>query len=337
VQAKKGPLVIGGEAIKAGQTREIDLQFGESYFGSPVSIPLYVIRARKNGPRVFVTGAIHGDEMNGMGIVRELLYDKPPKLLQGSLILIPAVNIFGLERHSRYMPDRRDLNRCFPGLESGSATSRLAYSLFNEVVRQCDFGIDFHSAAVRRTNYPNIRANTRHRRTLQLARDFGCELIVDSKGPTGSLRRIAVEQGVPTIILEAGEVWRIQDEVTAVGVRGVMNVLRKLEMAAGEPERPPYQVIARRTTWVRAQKGGILQFHAQPGQLVHQYECLATNSSVFGKEQTSLLSPSDGIVLGMTTMPAVSPGAPVYHIAELPRRSIRQIERQKRKEALEAS
>ncbi len=317
-------LAIAGQDIPLGETRELQLPFDETYLGEPVTLPVYVMRAPEPGPRIFLTGTLHGDELNGMGIIRELLYGEPLALIKGSLILIPVINIHGLERHSRYMPDRRDPNRCFPGSARGSQTSRMAHALFTEIVKQCDYGIDFHSAAVRRVNYPNIRAYTRNAKTRMLAEAFGCELIVNNKGPQGSLRRTAVEAGIPSIILEAGEVWKIEPGVVEIGVRGVLNVLRTVGMLEGTPQKPPFQLIVTKTAWVRAPMGGILDFHARPGDLVRQNECLATMSSIFGHEQSSLLAPVNGIILGMTTMPAVKPGGPVYHIAALPKRKFQQ-------------
>ena len=312
-----GPLVIGGERIRLGETRELDLNFGATYLGTPVSIPIIVMRARKRGPCVYVMGVIHGDELNGIGIVRELLYDRAPVLLNGTLIVIPVANIQGLERHSRYMPDRRDLNRCFPGTSTGSLSSRLAHAIFTQIVQRCDYGIDFHSAAVRRTNFPNVRADMKNPGTRALAKAFGCELIVNSKGPRGSLRRSAVEAGVPTIILEAGEVWKIEAGVVEIGVRGCLNVLSHLGMIDGTANPPSFRLTIDKAQWVRSELGGLLAFHAQPGQLVRRNECLATVLNVFGREQTSIIAPMDGLVLGMSTMPMVNPGGPVYHLAAL--------------------
>jgi len=327
---RRKPLIIAGERIRLGQKRALRLQFGETYLGNPVTIPVYVHRARKNGPRVFLTGVMHGDELNGMGVVRHLLVEDPPKLLKGTLVLIPVVNVYGIERHTRYMPDRRDPNRCFPGSATGSLTSRLANALFTEVVQQCDYGIDFHSAALQRTNYPNVRADMRDPPTAALARAFGAELVVHSKGPRGSLRRAAAGVGVPVIVVEAGEVWKIEPRVVAVGVRGALNALMALGMVRGEPEQPAFQVAVNKKVWVRADQGGILGFHAKPGDLVREGETLATIYGIFGREQTSLTSPVNGIVLGMTTMPAIAPGGPAYHIARLPKRKLSQIQRKMR-------
>jgi uncharacterized protein len=322
LRARPEPLVIGGQAIARGERRDLQLKFSESYLGVPVSVPIFVNRSAVDGPRVFMAAAIHGDELNGLGIVREFVYDKTPDLLCGTLICIPVVNIYGLERHSRYMPDRRDLNRCFPGTPYGSLASRLANAIFEEIVKQCDLGIDFHTAAVRMTNYPNVRAELSDPNVRKVAMAFGCEVVVDSKGPTGSLRRTAVAAGIPTIIYEAGEVWKIEPGVVEVGVRGCMNLLRYVGMLAGEPAPPVFQTLIEHTTWVRAEQGGIISFHARPGELVKEGESLATAQNIFGRERSSMRAPVGGIVLGMTTMPAVKPGQPVYHLAVLPSKAV---------------
>jgi uncharacterized protein len=254
------------------------------------------------------------------------MFGKPPKLSRGTLILVPVVNGFGFENHSRYLPDRRDLNRCFPGSLRGSLASRIARSFFDEVVRKCDFCIDLHTAAVRRTNYPNIRADLTDPGVRKLARSFGCELIVNGKGPVGSLRREACKIGCPAIILEAGEVWKIEPAIVEMGVRGVKNVLIELEMLHGTPKRPRYQTRIDQTAWVRAELGGILSFHVGPGDIVEYGQPIATNVSVIGAAQSVLIAPADGIILGMATLPAVKPGEPVCHIA-IPRRKISAIRR----------
>ncbi len=320
------PLVIDQDAIALGESREVHLKFSESYLGQPLTVPMYVMRAREPGPRICITGVLHGDELNGMGIVRELLYDRPPDLQRGTLILIPALNLFGLERHARYMPDRRDLNRSFPGSDTGSVSARLAYTVFSEIIKKCDFGIDLHTAAVRRTNYPNVRAHMRDPRVKELATAFGNPLILNSRGPVGSLRRTATESGVPTIILEAGEVWKIEPAVVEIGVQGCLNVLKTFGMIEGEPVLPIFQVTVSRTTWVRADNGGLLIFHKKAGELVRKGEQLVTCESIFGAESHTLASPCDGIIMGMTTLPMVKPGEPIYHLGVLGKKSFKRAE-----------
>jgi hypothetical protein len=314
-------LHLAGHPIELGECREIALHFGETYLGEPVSVPVYVLRGPKPGPTVYLTGTIHGDELNGMGIIRQLLFVSPPELVRGTLICLPVVNTYGLEHHVRYMPDRRDLNRCFPGIVDGSLSSRLASVVFSKIVKQCHYGIDFHAAAVRRMNYPNVRADLTDPATRELATVFGCELIVGGQGPEGSLRRSAVAAGVPTIILEAGEVWRIDPAATAVGVQGCLNVLRHLKMIQGRPKRPKVQALIDRTVWVRAHQGGMFEPRVQPGDIVHRGTTLGTAYRIFSSECQQLDSPVSGVVLGMNTMGAVKPGEPVFHIAVLPPRT----------------
>lgn len=308
-------LSIGSAFIEPGKNQDLRLKISETYTGDEIFLPIRVIRAEEPGPIVFVTAAVHGDEINGTGIVHDLLYDEEFRLLSGTLILIPIVNVFGFENHDRYLPDRRDLNRSFPGSESGSLASRMAYTLMQEIILKCDFGIDLHSAAFQRVNYPNIRADLRNSKTRKLARSFGCALVVDGKGPEGSLRREACNAGVPTIILEAGEPSKIEPTVLEIGVRGIKNVLRTYGMLNGRFDHPPYTANVAKTTWLRAEIGGILRFHVSPGDLVDAGQPVASNYSIMGERQNTLRAPADGIVLSLVTMPAVKPGEPVCHLA----------------------
>ena len=320
------PFAIAGRRIAPGETANLELEIAESFSGAPVTLPLRVMRAGEPGPAVFVTAALHGDELNGTGIVREIILERPFELRRGTLVLVPVVNILGFERHSRYLPDRRDLNRCFPGSADGSMASRLAHTLFHHIVRPCDCGVDLHAAAVRRTNFPNVRADLKDPEVRRIAEAFGCEIIVDHPGPRGAFRRAACAAGVPTITLEAGEVWKIEPAVVELGVRGIRNVLIALGMVDGEIEPPPYQARVRQTKWIRAELGGILQFHVAPGEVVEEGQPLATNTTLLGVENRVLRSPHDGVILGMTTLPAVSPGDPVCHLA-VPRKKISRIRR----------
>jgi len=314
---KKKPagLQIAGQSIERGHTYDLHLDYSQSYTGISISVPVRVVAARKPGPTVFLCATVHGDELNGIGIIRQVMFDRPLKLKRGTVIAVPVVNVLGLESHTRYLPDRRDLNRCFPGSAKGSLSSRLARLIFDEIIRHCDYALDFHTAAVRRTNYPNIRANLDRPEVRRLAHAFGCELIVHSKGAEGSLRRVAVDRGIPTIVLEAGEVWKIEPGVVEIGARGAFNVLKHLGMLPGRVEKPRHRIEIRKSAWVRAERGGLLKFHALPGDLVRAGQPLATNFTLFGEIQNQLVSPANGVVLGMTTIPTVKPGEPVFHIA----------------------
>ena len=312
--ARSRPLSIAGQRIEPGRIYDLHLDYSQSYTGIEISVPVRVVSAPRPGPVVFLLATVHGDELNGLGIIREVLFEKPPPIKRGVIVAVPVVNVLGLESHSRYLPDRRDLNRCFPGFARGSLSSRLAHLIFNETIRHCDYGVDFHTAAVRRTNYPNIRADLDDPVVRRMAHAFGCELIVHSKGAEGSLRRVARAAGIPTIVLEAGEVWKIEPGVVEIGARGTLNVLKYLGMLPGRIEKPACQFEVRRSVWVRAERGGILKFHTLPGDVVKKGQCLATNVNIFGDEQRQIKAPADGVILGLTTMPAVKPGEPVFHI-----------------------
>lgn len=316
-----GPMKIGGKLIRLGRTRDIRVKVSETYFGDPVWINMRVIRSWNPGPVVLITAAIHGNELNGTGIIHELMGDTHLRLDAGSLILVPVVNVFGFESNERYMPDRRDLNRSFPGSIEGSLTSRVAKVVFDELVMQSDFGIDLHTAAVHRTNFPNIRGDLSDRSVRKIARAFGCELLVDGKGPEGCFRREASRAGCPTITIELGEPSKIEPSVFELGVRGIKNVLMELGMIRGMPYVPPYQTRVFKTVWTRAAVGGILRFHVVPGQVLRKGDPIASNYTIMGRKQNVLTSPIDGVVLSLATMPTVKPGEPVCHIA-LPSKNI---------------
>lgn len=262
---------------------------------------------------------LHGNEINGIGAIRQLIADNQFELTKGAILLIPVLNILGFERHSRYLPDRRDLNRAFPGSDHGSLASRMANRIFEELVARCDFGIDIHTASVRRTNYPNVRGDLRDDQVRRIAKAFGCEIVMNGVGPKGSLRREACKSGCPTIIMEGGEVSKVEPGVVESSVRGVKNVLRELGMLDGERERPKYQLVLEKSKWIRAERGGFLQFHVKPGDVISKNDAIATNATLLGREQNVMHAPFDSVVIGMTTLPAVSPGEPICNLGRLPK------------------
>ncbi len=308
-------MLFDGISVEPGESKNIRIKISETYTGDEIRMPIRVIRSKEPGPTVFITAAIHGDEINGTGIIHDFMFGDMVEILKGTLILVPVVNVFGFETHERYLPDRRDLNRSFPGSSQGSLASRMAKTLMKEVVSKCDYGIDLHSAAFQRTNFPNVRADLTSKVTRELALSFGAALIVDGKGPVGAFRREATKAGCPTIILEAGEPWKIEPSVLQIGVQGIRNTLIHLGMMEGERIEPPYQAVIRKSIWLRATVGGILKFHVTAGDFVEKDQPIATNYSILGKEQNTLICPQDGIILGIATLPAVKPGEPVVHVA----------------------
>lgn len=317
--SEKSAEIWGDERVSPGSARDIHLAVSESYSGITLRIPLHIRRAAEDGPVVFLTAALHGDEINGTGAIRQLLSDPEFVLLRGSVICVPVLNLLSFERHSRYLPDRRDLNRSFPGLENGTQASRLAHKVFQEIVLRSDYGIDLHTAAVRRTNYPTVRADLTDPEVTRIAKAFGCELMLNGSGPKGALRREACQAGCPTIVMEGGEVWKVEPAIVKSALRGIKNVLRELKMLEGDVEKPNYQVAVDKTKWVRADRGGFLQFHIQAGDIVDKGQILATNTDLLGHDLGTLEAPFNGVVIGMTTLPSVSPGEPVFNLARLPK------------------
>lgn len=308
-----------GENILAGESRDVTLAIGESYSSMTVQIPIHIQRAKQDGPVVYITAALHGDEINGTGAIRQLIQDREFKLLCGSVILVPVLNLLAFDRHSRYLPDRRDLNRAFPGSDDGSLASRMARTIFDEIVTRSDYGIDLHTAAVRRTNYPNVRGDLGNLQVRRIAKAFGSEIIIDGTGPRGALRREACSSGCPTIVMEGGEVWKVEPGIVESAVRGVKNVLRDLGMLDGDVECPDYQIVVKKSKWIRAERGGFLQFHIKPGDIVKKKQPLASNTTLLGQERSTLNAPFDAVVIGMTTLPAISPGEPICNLGKLPK------------------
>lgn len=306
-----------GNAVAPGEARDLDLVVSESYSGRDVIIPVHVRRAEKAGPNVFVTGALHGDELNGTGAARSLLVDGSLTLLQGTLVIVPVLNVLGFERHERYLPDRRDLNRCFPGNSHGSMAKRFAKRIFDSLIRDCDYGIDLHTAALRRTNFPNVRGELSNPDVMQLAKAFGISILLNSSGPEGSLRREATKVGCPTIVIEGGEVWKFEPSVVNCMLNGVKNCLRFLHMLEGTATLCETLMTIERSMWIRAERGGFLEFHVFPGDVVTKGQPIATNSNLLSREQNRLEAPFDGVIIGMTTLPAVQPGEPVVNLGRL--------------------
>ncbi len=310
-------LKIGGKPVNPGEAQEILLKISEFYTAQPVNIPVTVVRGTEEGPRVFLTAAVHGDELNGVEIVRTLMTELDPAKLKGAVLCTPVVNRWGFLSHSRYLPGRRDLNRYFPGNAEGNLAARVAHKIFSEIIQKAEYGIDMHTAAVGRTNLAHIRGDMDNEKVRKMAKAFGTEIIIDQPAAGGTLRSAATRAGVPTIILEAGETFRFQRAMVTKGVRGVKNVLAELGMIDWEQREPPFQVIVKVSEWIRAERGGILDIRVRPGELIYEGNDIAIVSTPFGREVTTLKSPLTGLVIGITTIPLVQPGDAICHIAKL--------------------
>jgi len=278
-----------------------------------------VIHGRRPGPVVFVTAGIHGDEIIGVEIVRRLLGLPNLDALRGTLIAVPIVNSFGFLARSRYLPDRRDLNRSFPGSAEGSLAARLAHLLMTEVIKRCDLGIDLHSAAVHRTNLPQVRVSPDDTGMMRLARAFGAPVILLSKLRDGSLRTVAHEAGVGVLLFEAGEGLRFDEVSVRSGVTGVLRVLRDFGMlpAKGIARARSAPILCRASHWLRAPQGGLLRVYKGEGAVVAAGDVLAMVSDPFGEVTAEVTADKAGIIVGRAVLPMVNEGDALFHVAEI--------------------
>lgn len=311
-------IVINGTRIPRGTRLTVDLPVARLYTHSQIAMPVQVVRGRKSGAKLFVSAAIHGDELNGVEIIRRLL--KLPALhrLRGTLIAIPIVNVHGFINHSRYLPDRRDLNRTFPGSERGSLAARLAHLFMSEIVEQCTHGIDLHTGALHRANLPQIRANLDDEETARLAHEFGVPVLLNSDIRDDSLRQATAEHGIPVLVYEAGEALRFDEVGIRAGVRGIVNVMRALDMLPpARPRKSPKRkpVVARSAAWVRAPVSGILRILVPLGAAVAKGDVMGVIADPFGERETNVLAPHDGIVIGRTHLPLANEGDALFNIA----------------------
>ncbi len=310
-------LIIGGHHIKMGETKKIELPTVRLYTDTNMSIPIYVKRGKKPGPTIFISGAIHGDELNGIEIISRIINSKTINSLRGTLIAVPIVNGFGVLNQSRYLPDRRDLNRCFPGSAKGSLAGRIAHLFMQEVVTKCDYGIDLHTGAIHRSNLPQIRANLDDPTTFELAKAFAVPVMINSNLRDGSLRECADEHGIPMLLYEAGQALRFDELSIKVGVKGIINVLRHLEMLPKlrSKRKPIEPFVARNSGWVRAPDSGFVIHKKQLGDRVAEHDVLAEIKKPLGDVSAKVLSNADGIIIGKQNIPLVQEGEAVYHIA----------------------
>ena len=312
-------LRLFGREIRPGRIRSFQVEVSESYTGHPVRIPVTVVAGARPGPVCFVTAAVHGDELNGVGAVRRLISEaKALSLrLRGALVCLPLVNVLGFHVHSRYLPDRRDLNREFPGNPDGPMAARVADAIWSKVIRRCHYGIDLHTAAQGQSNLPHVRADLKVPVLRRMAAAFGCELIYDDPGRRGSLRRTATDQGIPSILLEAGGALEYDEEMIERGFRGCLAALGTLGMLDEPPRPADFQVTVRRADWIRAEGGGLIELKVHPGDLIRKGELLYINSNPFGREVSRCLAPYTGLVFSTSTIPMVRPGSPICHIVPL--------------------
>jgi len=300
--------------VPPGESQRLMWSASRIFEGVSSATPVLVVNGRGEGPVLCLTAAIHGDELNGIEMVRRVLHDLDPDKVSGTVIGIPIVNLQGFRRGSRYLPDRRDLNRYFPGNPDGSSASRIAHSLFDGIIRRCDALVDLHTGSFYRTNMPQLRADLRYDKIRELTQGFGGIAVLHSEAAIGTLRRAATDAGIPAITLEAGEPLRLQSAKVSQGVNGIFTLLDTMDIVRRVQFLSPPEPIYYQSTWVRADDGGILFSVVRLGQAIEIGDVLGTVTDPITNEQALIYSPAKGRVLGMALNQVVQPGFAAFRI-----------------------
>ncbi|WP_226665911.1 succinylglutamate desuccinylase/aspartoacylase family protein [Microbulbifer aggregans] len=314
--------LLGAEVPPATATR-LPWSPSQHFEGVYSATPILVVNGAEPGPTLCITAAIHGDELNGIETVRRVMYNLNPETLKGAVIGVPIVNMQGFHRSSRYLTDRRDLNRHFPGDRNGSSASRIARSFFDEVVVHCNAIVDLHTGSFYRTNLPQLRGDLTDPKVVKLTKGFGSTVVLHSDGAKGTLRHAAVAAGIPTVTLEAGAPMVLDELSVSHSVKGIRTLLNQLGMVSkfrlwGEPEPVYYN-----STWQRATNGGIIFSKVQLGEFVSKGDLLGTVTNPITNVRNEIRSQYNGRILGMAMNQVVQPGFAAYHIGiEAPQEQI---------------
>ncbi|WP_409348423.1 succinylglutamate desuccinylase/aspartoacylase family protein [Natronorarus salvus] len=310
------------QRVEAGEKRQFEYEVGENYLDQPVKIPITIINSEQSGPRLFLTAAVHGDEINGVKVIQRVTNQYDPTDIHGTLVCIHVVNVPGYRTEQRYLPIYgRDLNRSFPGLADGSEASRMAQMIYNQFLEQCDMGIDFHTSTRNKLTLMHARADMDNEGVSRLVRGFGSELILTGAGTEGSLRRECTENGIPTATIEMGEADRFQPVLIQRAVNGVQNVMAAFDLLPEtKPRSPTFEKVLNsegEKTWLRADTGGLVDMKWGPHPIVDEGETVCVISDHFGEEKHVIVAPYPGLLIGILANPRVLPGRPLIHLVKL--------------------
>lgn len=308
---------IFGKKIPPATQHSFDIPVGQLYTRSDISIPVHVINGKAKGPVLLVCAAIHGDELNGIEIIRRVINSHWISKLRGTLIAVPIVNVLGIIQRSRYLPDRRDLNRCFPGSERGSLAARVANLFVQEILCKCQFAIDLHTGAIHRDNMPQVRVHLDNVKAAEMAHAFGVPLIIDAPIRDGSLRGAGDDLGIPIITYEGGEALRFDEPAIKAGVDGVRNVMLHLNMLPPRkrPKKSFESFVAKSSNWVRAPADGLFRSHVMLGKSVERGQVLGVINGPLGDGEIQVPSPYTGVIIGISHLPLVNEGEALVHVA----------------------
>ena len=321
-----------GGAVDPGETQDLRFTVSETYLGDPVRIPVTVVNGEREGPTLCLTAAAHGDELNGIEIVREVAHEWDHSGLRGTLVCLPVLNVPGFIAQQRYLPIYdRDLNRSFPGDDSTTSAKRIAARVFRNFVEPCDIGLDFHTSTRGRTNMLHVRAEMDDPSVARVANAFASNVIIAGEGPSGSLRREASEAGTSTVTVELGEAHRFQRPLIDAALEGVLSVMAEFGMSATETVKwPGWRTVidaSEEKTWLRADAGGLVEMHHDRGALVEAGEAVCTITNPFKTDATTVEAPFTGVLVGVLENPLVYPGNPLCHLVALGEPTLRAFRR----------
>ncbi|ALQ50175.1 succinylglutamate desuccinylase/aspartoacylase family protein [Nitrosomonas ureae] len=314
IEQPKSSFALLGAVVPPATAMRLSWQPNQSSDGLSMPTPILVVNGALSGPVLCLTAAIHGDELNGIEIVRRVLHGTDPEKLSGTIIGVPIVNLQGFQRSSRYLTDRRDLNRFFPGNPQGSSASRIAYSFFKEIISHCNFLVDLHTGSAHRTNLPQVRANLLLSSVAEFAQAFGVSVILHSEGSAGMLRHAAVEIGIPSVTLEAGKSMTLQEPAVQYGVKSIQTLLDRMNMLeAAQPLEAPDSIYYH-SAWVRVNHGGILLGNVRLGDKINKNDILGIVTDPITNMRSEIISPHNGRIIGMAIDQVVMPGFAGFHI-----------------------
>jgi len=321
IESTSEPFEYDGGRVEPGETQHLRFPVSETYLGDPVRIPVTIVNGSTPGPTVFLSAAAHGDELNGIEVVREVAQEWDHEEVCGTLVCLPVLNPFGFITQERYLPIYdRDLNRAFPGERDSTSAHRIAYRIYTNFVEPCDLGLDFHTSTRGRTNAFHVRADMENAETARLARAFGSRIIIAGEGSEGMLRYEATEDGVPTVTIEMGEAHRFERKLIDRALEGVRSVFAEYGVFEQETVRwPGWRTVVdgwSEKTWLRADTGGVVEMHYEKGAFVREGEEICRITNPFKTEVETVTAPFDGLLVGVLENPVVYPGNPLCHFVK---------------------
>jgi uncharacterized protein len=307
-------LILGRE-IKKGASAILEMEVAKLHTRNSVRIPVIVQRAKLDGPVLLLMGGVHGDEMNGVAIIRDIIRKKYNKPKKGTIICIPVFNVFGYLNQQREFPDGRDLNRMFPGSAKGSLASQFAFKFSKEIAPLVDYVLDFHTGGAGRENFSNVRCVLQEEKTLELAKVFGAPFIVNSKYIHKSIRESMNKMGKTMLLFEGGKSLELDQSVIKSGVEGALNVMKHLDMQEGEITIEKDPVIVQKSKWIRAPYSGIFESLVKNGCKVEHKTIIARISDPYGEFEKKVMAPFDCCIFGLNTAPIVYKGDAIFHVS----------------------